>query len=177
MVGGDVDGGELRSVGALVGHAVHRLDLEAVLRVRLQVAHGHAALHQAQVARRDLHVVVAAGAHAALRQALLADDVVEDVVAAARLARVAPLQHQRGLVDVGDDAARGRGHRWVEERVGEGVRLGCGVEGALGRLCGVRGKIHFGAVASHHCTKLSNVYTPWIFNGMRDPFINPDSKM
>ena len=115
LVGGDVDGGELRGVGALVGHAVHCLDLKAVLRVRLQVAHGDAPLHQAQVTRRDLHVVVAARAHAALGQALLADDVVEDVVAAAGVARVAPLQHQRGLVDVGDDAARGRWNRWVEE--------------------------------------------------------------
>jgi len=120
LVGGDVDGGELRGVRALVGHAVHRLDLEAVLRVRLQVAHGDAPLHQAQVARRDLHVVVAAGAHAALGQALLADDVVEDVVAAARVERVAPLQHQRGLVDVGDDAAGGRRNRWGG-RKGKGV--------------------------------------------------------
>lgn len=116
LIGGDVDRGELRRVRALVGHAVDRLDLEAVLRVGLEVAHGHAALGQPQVARRDVHVVVAPRAHAALGQALLADDVVEDVVAAAQVARVAPLQHQRGLVHAGDDVARRRGN-------------GCGGEG------------------------------------------------
>lgn len=76
----------------------------------LQVAHGDAALGQPEVARRDVHVVVAARAHASLGEALLADDVVEDVVAAAQVARVAPLQHQRGLVHAGDDVARRGGH-------------------------------------------------------------------
>jgi hypothetical protein len=61
------------------------------------------------VARRDVHVVVAARAHATLRQALFADDVVEDVTSTARVARLAPLQDQGGLIDVGDDAARCRG--------------------------------------------------------------------
>ena len=112
LVGGDVDGVELRRVRAPGGHAVDRLDLEAVLGVGLQVPDGHAALGQAQVARGDVHVVVAARAHAALGRALLADDVVEDVLAAARVARLAPLQHQGGLVDVGDDVARGGGDSW-----------------------------------------------------------------
>lgn len=110
LIGGDVDRRELRRVGALVRNAVDRLDLEAVLRVGLQVAHGDAALGQPEVTRRDVHVVVAARAQAPLGQALLADDVVEDVVAAAQVARVAPLQDQRGLVHAGDDVARRGGH-------------------------------------------------------------------
>lgn len=110
LVGGDVDGGELRRVRVLIRHAVDGLDLKAVLGVGLQVSDRHAPLRQAQVARRDVYIVVAARAHAALGQALLADDVVEYVVAAARVTRLAPLQDQVGLVDVGDDVARGRGN-------------------------------------------------------------------
>lgn len=106
LIGGDIDRGKLWRVWALVRNAVDRLDLEAVLRVGLQVAHGNSALGQPEVSRRDVHVVVAARAHAPLGQALLADDVVEDVVTAAQVARVAPLQDQRGLVHAGDDVAR-----------------------------------------------------------------------
>lgn len=109
MVGGDIDGGELRRVRVLIRHTVDCLDLKAVLGVGLQVADCHAPLRQTQVARRDFYIVVAARAHAALGQALLADDVVEDVVAAARVTRLAPLQDEVGLIDVGDDAAWRRG--------------------------------------------------------------------
>lgn len=109
LVGGNVDGGELRRVWALIRHAVDSLDLKAVLGVCLQVADRHTTLCQAQVARRDVHIVIAARAHATLRQALLADDVVKDVTSTARVAWLTPLQDQGGLIDVGDDAARRRG--------------------------------------------------------------------
>lgn len=66
--------------------------------MRLQVADGHAALGQAEVARRDVNVVVTPRAHSPLGQALLTDDVVEDVFAAAHLTRLAPFQHERGFV-------------------------------------------------------------------------------
>lgn len=72
----------------------------------LQVAHSNASLGQPEVSRRDVHIVVAARAHAPLGQALLADDVVEDVVAAAQVAGIAPFQDQRGLVHDGDNVAR-----------------------------------------------------------------------
>lgn len=105
LIRGDVDCGELRRVGALVGNTVDRLDLEAVLRVGLEVTDGHTALDQAQVAWRDVHVVVAPRAHSPLGQALLTDDVVEDVFAAAQVTWVAPFQHERGFVHTGDDTA------------------------------------------------------------------------
>ena len=111
LVGGDVDGRGLRGVRALGGDAVGRLDLEAVLRVRLQVADGDAALREAEVVRGDVHVVVAARAAAALRVALLADDVIEHVLAAAGVPGLAPLQDQRRLVHTRDDAPRGRWDR------------------------------------------------------------------
>lgn len=60
LICGDVHCRELRRIGALVGNAVDRLDLKAVLRVSLQVAHRHAALGQPKVAWRDVHVVVTA---------------------------------------------------------------------------------------------------------------------
>lgn len=108
LICGDVHGGELGRIGALVGNAVDRLDLEAVLRVGLQVPDRHAPLGQSQVARRDVHVVVAARTHSPVGKALLTDDVVEDIVAATQVTRLAPLQHERGFVDAGDDAAWGR---------------------------------------------------------------------
>lgn len=94
-------------VGTLVGDAIHGLDLEGVLGVGHQVADVDASLGEAELARHELHVVVAAGAQAPLHAALLADDVVEQVIPPTRVLRLAPLQHQRRLVHVGDDIAGG----------------------------------------------------------------------
>lgn len=94
-------------VGALAGDAIHRLDLEGVLGVGHQVADVDASLSEAQLARHELHVVVAARAQPPLHAALLADDVVEQVIPPARVLWLAPLQHQRRLIHVGDDAAWG----------------------------------------------------------------------
>lgn len=60
LVSGDVHCGELRCVGALVGNTIDCLDLKAVLRVGLQVTDRYATLGQAQVARRDVDIVVTA---------------------------------------------------------------------------------------------------------------------
>jgi len=81
-------------VRALVGDAIHSLDLEGVLGVGHQVADVDATLGEAELARHELHVVVAAGAQAPLHAALLADDVVEQVIPPTRVLRLAPLQHQ-----------------------------------------------------------------------------------
>lgn len=129
LVGGDVHGGELRREGALVGDAVHGLDLEGVLGVGQQVADVDAGLRQAQLARRVLHVVPAAGAGAAARAAALTDDVVDEILAAPRVAGRGPLQHERGLVDTGDHGLGCRGDGWG----GGGVPIsgGCGAVSAL----------------------------------------------
>lgn len=108
LVGGDVHGRKLRGEGALVGDAVHRLDLEGVLRVGQQVADVDARLRQAQLARGELHVVPAARARPAAGAAALADDVVHQVLPAPRVPRRGPLQHQRGFVHAGDHGLGGR---------------------------------------------------------------------
>lgn len=91
LVCSDVHGREMRCVRALVRHSIDSLDLETVLCVGLQVTDSYSALGQPQVAGRDIHVVVAPRAHPSLWQTLFADDVVEDVVTAAQVTRLAPL--------------------------------------------------------------------------------------
>jgi len=115
LVGGDVDGGVLGGVGALVRHAVDGLHLEGVLRVGQQVADVDAGLRQAQLTGQELHVVAAARAAAAAAAAALADDVEDDVLAAPRVPGARPLQHHGGLVHAGDDGLRRRRHGWRKE--------------------------------------------------------------
>lgn len=82
----------LSGVGALVADAVDSLYLKAVERVGQQVADEHPGFRQAQLPRDEVHVVVAVGARAAVGAALLAHDVVDHIVAAARLPGGMPLQ-------------------------------------------------------------------------------------
>jgi len=108
LVGGDVHRCEVRGEGALVGDAVHRLDLEGVLGVGQQIADVDAGLRQAQLAWGELHVVPTTRARPTAGAAALADDVVHQVLPAPRVPRRGPLQHQRGLVYAGDDGLGGR---------------------------------------------------------------------
>lgn len=105
LIGGYIDGGVARRDGALGRDAVDGLDLEAVVRVSLQVPDGRVSLGEAQAPRRDLHIVVTAHAGAVL--ALLAHHVVHKVGSAARVAWLRPLQRHRRLVYAGDHAERG----------------------------------------------------------------------
>lgn len=101
LVGGDVD---CRVAGGGVvfpGDPVDGLHLEAVAGVGLQLPHHHLPEPEAQAARRDLHVVVAAHARAAVSQTLLAHDVVNQVTPPTCVIRLVPLQGQRGLVHAG----------------------------------------------------------------------------
>ena len=82
----------LRRVRALVADAVDSLDLKAVEGVRQQVADQHPAFGQAQLARDEVHVVVAVGAGPSVGAALLTHDVVHHVAAAARLPGWVPLE-------------------------------------------------------------------------------------
>lgn len=93
LVGGDVDRGILRRVGALVRHAIDGLHLEGVLRVSQKVADVDPGLGQAQLAGQELNVVAAAGAATAAAAAAFADNIVDDVLAAAGVPRWEPLQH------------------------------------------------------------------------------------
>lgn len=105
LVGGYVDGGVARRDGALGRDAVDGLDLEAVVRVRLQVPDGGLSLGQAQAPGCNFYVVVAA--HAGSVLALLTHHVVHQVGSAARVAWLRPLQKHGGLVYAGDHAERG----------------------------------------------------------------------
>lgn len=101
----------LGRIGALIADAVDGLDLEGVERVGQQVADEDAGLGQARLPRREFHVVVAVRAvRLPVCAALLANDVVDHVIAAARLTRWVPLKDDRSLVDDGDDVAWRRGH-------------------------------------------------------------------
>ena len=100
LVGGDVDGDVLGGIRALVAHAVHRLDVEGVRRVRPQVTDDHTRLRQAQPPRHKVHVVVARRARPQpVAAALPAQDVVGEVAAGAGLTGRVPLQDDGRLVD------------------------------------------------------------------------------
>lgn len=105
LIGGYIDGGVARRDGALGRDAVDGLDLEAVVRVGLQVPDGCVSLGEAQAPWRDLDVVVAAHTGAVL--ALLTHHVVHEVGSAARVTWLRPLQIHGRLVDAGDHAERG----------------------------------------------------------------------
>lgn len=122
LVGGDVDRRELRGEGALVGDAVHSLDLKGVLGVGQEVADVDARLRQAQLARRELHVVPAAGAGPPARAAALADDVINQILPAPRVPGRAPLQHQGSLVHARDDRLGGGGDGCGEDRENQTVK-------------------------------------------------------
>lgn len=105
MVGGDVDGGVARCDRTLGRDAVDRLDLEAVVRVGLQVPDGGGPDGEAQTPRRHVHVLIAAATRT--RVALLTHHVVHQVGPAPRVTGLRPLQRHRGLVHAGDDTQRG----------------------------------------------------------------------
>lgn len=96
----------LGRVRALIADAVDRLYLEAVEGVSPQVADQHPGLRQAQLARDEVHVVVAVGAGAPVGPALLAHYVVDDIFAAARLPGRVPLEDHRGFVHNGNHIPR-----------------------------------------------------------------------
>ena len=96
----------LGRVRALIADAVDGLYLEAVDGVSPQVADEHPGLRQAQLARDEVHIVVAVGAGAPVGPALLAHYVVDDIIAPARLPGRVPLQDHRGFVHNGDHIPR-----------------------------------------------------------------------
>lgn len=124
LVGGDVYGDVLSGIWTLVADAVDSLYLKAVERVGQQVADEHPGVRQAQLARDKVHVFVTVRAGAPVSAALLAHDVVNHVVAAARLSGGVPLKDDRGLVNDGNHVARaGRdtcAHQKKKKKTAEG---------------------------------------------------------
>ena len=122
LVSRDVNGHVLGRVGTLVAYSVDGLDFKSVERVGQQVADEGARLRQAHLPRHKIHVVVAVRAvRLPVGAAFLAHNVVDHIVATARLARGVPLQDHRRLVDDGDDVARCRGDTCGCKSEGEGT--------------------------------------------------------
>lgn len=108
LVGGDADGSKLPGQGTEVGDAVDGVDLEGVVGVCQQVHHGDGGVGEAALPWQEPHGAAARLALPPATPALLADDVEGDVLPAPRVQRPAPVQDDRGLVDVGDHVSRGR---------------------------------------------------------------------
>lgn len=110
LVGGDVYRDMLGRVWAPIADSIDSLNLEAIEGVSQQVADEHPGLSESQLSRDKLHVVIAVGAGAPVSSALLAHDVVDHVIAAARLPGRVPLQDHWSLIHNGDNIPRTRWH-------------------------------------------------------------------
>lgn len=108
MARGDVDTFTGRVLAADLRHPVERLDGEGVCGVRQQAPHLHPATQQAVLCRPVADAVSAGVARPLGRPAHGALDGVAQVRSAAVVQRLVPLQTESGVVDLGDDAARGR---------------------------------------------------------------------
>lgn len=108
MAGGDVDTVAGRLLAAELGHPVERLDAEGVGGVRQQAPHLHPTTQQAHLLGPVADAVSAGEARPLGRAAHRAPDSVGHVRPAAVVQRLIPLQAERGVVDLGADAARRR---------------------------------------------------------------------
>lgn len=103
---GDVDGLAGGVLAAEARHAVERLDGEGVGGLRQHAPHLHPAPLQAALRWPVADAVPAGGARPPGRPAHGALDGVAQVRPAAAVQRFVPRQAERGVVDLGDDAAR-----------------------------------------------------------------------
>lgn len=94
LVGGDVDRGVVGRDRVFPRHPVDGLHLKAVAGVSLQVPHHHLSRPQPQLARRDVHVVIAARARAPVAEALLTHHIVDKIATPTCVVRLLPLQGQ-----------------------------------------------------------------------------------
>ena len=108
LVGADGDGSHRPGEGAELRHAVLGLDLEGVVGMGGEVQHGDGGVgealragHEAQLPPTQLTLLQAG-------PAALAQDIVGQVLPPSRVTGRAPLQEQRGLIDVEDHISRGR---------------------------------------------------------------------
>lgn len=117
MACGDVDAFTGRVLAAELRDPVERLDSEGVRSVRQQTPHLQPAAQQA-VLRGPIGDAVSAGEARPLGwPAHGAPDGVAQVCAAAVVQRLVPLQTERGVVDLGDDAAWGRGRSYSDKQM------------------------------------------------------------
>lgn len=107
--GGDVDTFTGWFPAAERRHAVERLDGKNVGGLGQQAPHLHPALHQAVLGRPVTDAVSTGQADRAGRPAHAAPDGITQVRPAAALQRLVPLQAQRAVVHLSDDAAWSRG--------------------------------------------------------------------
>lgn len=105
MCGGDVDTFTGWFLAAELRHAVERLDCKNVRGLGQEAPDLHPALHQAVLGRPVTDAVSAGQAGAACRPAHGAPDRIAQVRPAAALQRLVPLQAQRAVVHLSDDAA------------------------------------------------------------------------
>lgn len=106
---GDVDALAGGALAAQLRHPVERLYGEGVRGVRQHAPHLHPAAQQAVLGGPVADAVPAGQARSLGRPARRAPDGVAQVRPAAVVQRLVPLQSERGVVGLGDDAARGRG--------------------------------------------------------------------
>lgn len=106
MARGDVDTLAGRVLGAELRNAVESLDREGVCGLRQKPPHLHPASRQAVLPGSVADAVSAGQTRPFGRPAHEAPDGVAQVRSAAVLQGLVPLQTERGVVDLGDDAAR-----------------------------------------------------------------------
>lgn len=106
MRGGDVDTFTGRLLATEVRHPVECLDRKDVSGVRQQAPHLQPALQQAVLGRPVADTFSAGQARPPGRSARGAPDRVAQVCSAAVVQRLVPLETERAVVHLGDDAAR-----------------------------------------------------------------------
>lgn len=109
--------------GAQVRHPVDCIDLEGVVGVCQKVHHCHRGVGEPALPRQEPHVVAARLAHLGAPSTFLANDVEGDVFPASGVQRPAPVQDDRGLVDVRDHISWGRWRSCERKREIRGMRF------------------------------------------------------
>lgn len=117
MVCGDVDTFTGRVLAAELRYPVEGLDSEGVCGVRQQTPHLQPATQQAVLLGPVGDAVAAGEARPLGCPAHRAPDSIAQVCSAAVVQRLVPLQTERGVIDMGDDAARGRGRSYSDKKI------------------------------------------------------------